>query len=308
MKKNNRTGWLIAVIIMGLMAAASEWTGKEEILFPEMAALVTGSFLMEQRPWNVLHIASTAEMTVCALMGVLISRYAAVPLYFKMLLAVVFVLALFVVSRVEMSPAISACTLPVLLQKTDWIYVAAVLIMALACDLGNLWMEKSSRMKTKEFQPKERNLRLLYLVLPAFAIALTVPMLTGFRFMTAPPLIVAFVTLCGQGALTKNRPPATIFLFSVEAWIGFFCRTLAELSGLSPVLFIVISAVLAWMVMVVTKHPFPPASAIAVLPFLLPAEGLWKYPLEVMAGISVFYLMAFLVSKLSRVSAARTEM
>ena len=59
---------------------------------------------------------------------------------------------------------------------------------------------------------------------------------------------------------------------------------------------IMAAAAAAWFLFSLTSRFFPPAAAIAVLPFLLPSEGLWKYPLEILAGISLFYAAARIVS------------
>ena len=68
-----KTGFMISLLIMGLMALAAELTGRQEIIFPETAALLTGSFLVQRRPWNVRHGIYTLEMSLCALTGIVIS-------------------------------------------------------------------------------------------------------------------------------------------------------------------------------------------------------------------------------------------
>ena len=69
-------GFFISVIFIGIMAAVSDLIGVTEVIFPEAAALLFGSFIMIRMPWNVRHVTMTAEMTACAAAGLIISRYA----------------------------------------------------------------------------------------------------------------------------------------------------------------------------------------------------------------------------------------
>ena len=296
MEKRTVVGWSVSLLLIGPMSLAAELTGIRELIFPEIAALLTGSFLVRQRPWNVDHGMYTLVMSLAALAGFLISRYVAAPLYFKVLLAVAVVFGLLLMSRRAMLPAISACALPVLIGTTEWLYVVSVVIIAGACDLGNAVMERADLMAEKEYTPVKRNPVHWGRMLLVFAVALLIPMLTGFKYMIAPPLIVAFVALSGAGGRDANPPLPTILLFTGTALAGFICRSLFEATPLPETVFVMLAAAGAWGLLVLTKRYFPPAAAIAILPFLLPVEGLWQYPLEIFAGITLLYFAAWVVS------------
>lgn len=296
MKKRIVIGWGISLILIGVMSLAAELTGIRELIFPEMAALLTGSFLVKQRPWNVDHGGYTLVMSLSALAGFLVSRYLAAPLYFKVLLAAALVFGILLLSRRAMVPAISACALPVLIGTTEWIYVLSVVVIASVCDLGNYLMERSKLMEEKEYQPGNRNAAHWGRMLLIFAAVLLIPMLTGLKYMIAPPLIVAFVALSAPGGRDTNPPLLTIFLFTGTALIGFCCRILFEETLLPETICVMFAAAGAWVLFSATRRFFPPAAAIAILPFLLPSDGLWKYPLEIFSGITILYFAACLVS------------
>ena len=296
MKRNSGIGWVVSLGIMGLMGLAAAFAGIQEIIFPETAALLTGCFLVPRRPWNVPHGVLTLEMSLCALAGILISRYMMIPLYFKVLTATALVFALLVTTGTAMLPAISAFALPVLIGTTEWIYVIAVVVIAALCDLGNLFFEKNGIMERRTYDREERNPGHWTRMLLVFAVVLLFPMLTGLKFMVAPPLIVAFPALSGTDALAANRLLPTVGLFAGTAWIGFFCRILSDGTVVPETLWMMAAAAGAWLLFTLMKRFFPPAAAIAVLPFLLPADGLWKYPLEIMAGILFLYFAAWVVS------------
>ncbi|MBR2736970.1 MAG: hypothetical protein IKD86_06645 [Firmicutes bacterium] len=291
-----KTGFMISLLIMGLMALAAELTGRQEIIFPETAALLTGSFLVQRRPWNVRHGIYTLEMSLCALTGIVISRYMDTPLYFKVLLAVILVSCLLILTRTTMLPAISASALPILIGTTDFIYVAAVIVIAAVCDLGNYLMENKMMMDPVGYFPARPDVGHWIRMIFIFALALTVPMLSGFKFMAAPPMIVAFVAFSTPGNLKGNRPVRMVLLFTGAALTGYLCRSLADGTVLPATVCVMIAAAAVWTLLRLLKRFFPPAAAIGILPFILPEEGLWKYPLEIMVGIILLYAAAALLS------------
>ncbi len=291
-----KTGFMISLIIMGFMALTAQMTGRQEIIFPETAALLTGSFLVQRRPWNVRHGIYTLEMSLCALAGIVISRYMDTPLYFKILLAVILVSCLLILTRTTMLPAVSACALPVLIGTTDYIYVGAVLVIAAVCDFGNYLMEKGDLMDSQQYFPGEPGTMHWIRLLVVFALFLMIPMLTGYKFMVAPPMIVAYIAFSAPGNLKMNRPVRMVILFTGAALIGFVCRSLADGTVLPVTVCVMIAAAAVWTLLRLLKRFFPPAAAIGILPFILPGEDLWKYPLQIMAGILLLYTAAFLLS------------
>lgn len=63
-----------------LMVAFAEYTGEREIIFPEVAALVIGGWIVEKQPWKVSKLGMVTLMTLCSMVGIIIVRYVHIPL------------------------------------------------------------------------------------------------------------------------------------------------------------------------------------------------------------------------------------
>ncbi|MFR7934323.1 MAG: hypothetical protein ACLU4S_02690 [Clostridium perfringens] len=72
------------------MVSIAEITGEREIIFPEVAALVVGSWVLEKQPWKVSKLGLVGLMTLCSIVGVLIVRYVNLGLTIEVLIGLVF--------------------------------------------------------------------------------------------------------------------------------------------------------------------------------------------------------------------------
>lgn len=181
-------GFFISVIFIGIMAAVSDLIGVTEVIFPEAAALLFGSFIMIRMPWNVRHVTMTAEMTACAAAGLIISRYADMPIYFKMLLAAAIVFVMLTVGGNTLTPSVSACVLPVLVGTKDWIYIASVFVIAAVCDIGSFIIEKrDTKESRRRFERRKDMLPLWSRMFAVLAVILLIPGISGELYLTAPP-------------------------------------------------------------------------------------------------------------------------
>lgn len=304
-------GFFISVIFIGIMAAVSDLIGVTEVIFPEAAALLFGSFIMIRMPWNVRHVTMTAEMTACAAAGLIISRYADMPIYFKMLLAAAIVFVMLTVGGNTLTPSVSACVLPVLVGTKDWIYIASVFVIAAVCDIGSFIIEKRDTKESRRRFERRKDMLLLWSrMFAVLAVILLIPGISGELYLTAPPLIVAYIALSGPGMAGRGsaNPPITTFIvFFLTSSAGYLCRLLGDNSPVPVAVCVMAAAATAWIIITVSGHFFPPAAALAVLPFILPAEGLWKYPVEVTAGIVIYYAGAMFAAWLMKRRGADTE-
>lgn len=306
-KRKFALGLVISIVLIGIMGLVAGLTGKTEIIFPETAALLTGSFLVNKRPWNVPHGIWTLEMSLCALAGILISRYVELPLYFKILIAVAAVIILLAAGRTGMTPTVSACALPVLIGTTDWIYVIAVIVISAVCDAGSAIAERAGLTEPRTYVREGRPLTHWLLLYVLFAAVLTVAVATGLKFMAAPPLIVAYIGLCGPGALQIHRPVRTVILFTGTALAGALCCLLSIHTAVPVSVCLMLAAAGAWAICTALHRFFPPAAAIAILPFILPTDVLLIYSPSVCAGIALLYLAAWICQRLYGKKNVRAE-
>ena len=122
------------------------------------------------------------------------------------------------------------------------------------------------------------------------------------RFAVAPPLLVAFTEFSSPTAAARKRPfraGAAIFLCALAGTASRLLlqavnRTDHALSG----------AALAFPILRSLGMYVPPAGALAILPMLLPAERLPRYPLQIALGTALFLALALVLFRAPRESHA----
>ena len=80
MDKTKKVRYVFSVFMVMLMVGIAEWTGEKEIIFPEMAALAVGLWVIDKRVWKVGRWQLIGLMTAGAVAGVCIVRYSTLPL------------------------------------------------------------------------------------------------------------------------------------------------------------------------------------------------------------------------------------
>ena len=120
----------------------------------------------------------------------------------------------------------------------------------------------------------------------------------GFKFLIAPPLLVAFTELCRADCPAAKRKPQVISLVSLCALAGAAVRFILVMKwGLSPA---VASLPIGVLIVIIVKNfglYFPPAGAMAVLALLIPDNAVLLSPVEVILGITILAFAADIWSK-----------
>lgn len=288
-----RKRYLCALGMILLMVGVSEFLQEKEVLFPEMAALAIGMWIVDKRVWRVKRRHLLALMTVGACMGVLIVRYSPLPLVLNVTLAFLCAAVGLLATRASLFPLISACILPVLLHTESWIYPLSVFIMSLLIIGGQMLMEKGALRKKIVFEPVDRNWRRDFrrwscLLLSILAVS-CLAMYTSNAYFIIPPLIVSFVEFTNSTAGFRNRPLLTVLLLVTGALVGTIFQLVGHCYlGLPETvvalgIFIVLFTLFEWL-----GKFFAPVGALALIPMLLPADTLIWLPLQVAVGASLF--------------------
>jgi hypothetical protein len=282
------------------MVFVSEWTHEPAILFPEILALLTGMWLTPKMPWRVHRWEIPVLMTLCAIWGILISRYLPAPTAVKMGVAFLGAAGALLVVHATLLPILSACILPILIGEQSWVYPVAVCVMTVLLSAGQALLERAG-MRDEHPQThwnwtgREEALRWMILIpvttgIAAAAIAL------GFPCVVAPPLIVLLSELSfpESPAAAKSRQVALVTILC--ACVGALARwALVMQLGLPLWLAAAVAATGALTVFRMIHLPFPPAGALSILPMLLPEALILSYPLQVAAGTLVFLMTAWFV-------------
>ena len=284
------------------MVLASELLGEKEIIFPEIAALSIGCFLSPKLNWKTSYLRMIICIEICAVAGVCIVTFTELPLWIQVSLAFIIGQLVLMLSRTSLAPMISAIVLPVLLQTKGFVYpIAALLLTAFIVSI-RLILEKASVKEKNEFTPtpspskvdwRTFAFRTIFVALLAY-----ICLKPGFKFLIAPPLLVAFTEQCKVGCPAAKRKPQLILLVSLCALAGAAMRFILVMKcGLSPA---VASLPISILIIILVKSfglYFPPAGAMAVLALLIPDSAVLLYPVQVALGITILAFAADMWTK-----------
>lgn len=288
---------------LAVMLLAVAMSGEQEILFPEIFAVAVGAWICPRQPWRVSRLQLCLLMGAASAAGVLLVRFGPALLYLRILLGFFIAAGLLLLTGSTFVPVVSACILPVLLSTESWIYPAAVVVLSVLAAAGQWSLEKlglrePERQPSRVFAARVSRRGLLHwgALLLCVAIFAAVPALTGQVYLIAPPLLVAFVELSHPESPARRRSVRILLLFGGAALLGTAVRLfLRETLGLPLVLCGLVAAVAMLLLFFSSDVFFPPVAAASFLPFLLPAEGLWKYPIELCLGGAVLFSAALLL-------------
>lgn len=297
MKKTFFIKNLMAVVFGTLMVLMSELLHTSAILFPEILALLTGMWVMPRMPWRVERGQIPVLMTLCAVWGVILSRWSPLPTAMTVGIAFLGAALLLMAVRSTLLPVLSACILPVLLREQSWVYPAAVLLMTLLLCLGQLLLERFGLRSPQPAEVWSWNSREEAFRWPVAIGTVTVLAAVGVTLgvpcVAAPPLAVLLSELS-----FKESPAAP---HSLQIWVVTVCCAVAGALarwllciqlGLPLTAAALAASSIAMVLFAMLRRPFPPSAALALLPLLLPEELLPTYPLQVIIGTTVCVLVA----------------
>lgn len=287
---------IFAIIMVCLMVLISEIIGEKEIIFPEIFALLIGSWVADKRPWKVTKIKMLFLMSLSAFAGIGIVRYINIPIYFQIAIALAFTSIFLIYLRSTMVPMISACILPIMLGTTSIIYPISVITMVAIILLVEhifiklKWVSTSDEIVISSYKEE---IALWSKRITIFLILAIIPVLSHNMYFIAPPLIVGYIELTNRDSRLRKKPVVVTGLILFAALIGVFMRIIVcETFGLPLTLAAVLATVGVLIIMNYTKIYFPPAGAIAILPMILPAKGILMYPIMVSIGFIVLLITA----------------
>ncbi|MDZ5253431.1 hypothetical protein [Clostridium sp. LIBA-8841] len=305
--------YFIALMLILAMVVIAEYTGEREVIFPEVAALVVGTWVLEKQPWKVSKIGLVSLMTLCSITGVLVVRYVHLGLTLQVLIGLVFTGLLLKITKTTLAPIISACILPILLRTETWIYPISVFILTMAIVLIQYIMENNSCSKIEDVKeelkeeieslekdPSLRKKEFIKMVKIFFIVGILTYFSVRFKetLLIAPPLIVAFVELTNCHCKFRKRAKSLFLLFIIVALLGTFFRVgLNEYLGVPLWICTILVVLSVFVFFEVFNIHFPPVAAIALLPMLLDKNQLPFYPLEIGVGCALFILIALLLFK-----------
>ena len=288
---------LFCIVMCIAMVMTAELTRQKEILFPEIAALVTGAWAAEKQFWKTNKVQMVVLMTISACAGAALVRYMDTGLYEKLLLGYGFAGLCLSLAGSGLAPMISACILPVMMGEGSLLYPVSVFVMTCIIALGQKLMERHCLREETVYEPvrKHAGKWLVYWALRTLvlAILIIIPVLLEQPFFIAPPLLVLF-TEFSEPESPARKAPVKIWLVTVgAAFVGSLGRLfLCSLIGLPFTVAAVFGVSVTFLLFRLAGKMFPPAAALSLLPLILPEKSLLLYGAEVSAGAAVLILAA----------------
>lgn len=299
MKKfiKNIIPYISTLLLVGLMVGIAELLNEKEIIFPEITALAVGYMVAQKRSWKVNGKRMLLLITICATVGVLIVRYSGLTLFPQMIIAFSFAQILFMFSGTTFAPFVSAIVLPVMMQTKSFIYpISAVVLTILVIGFHQLFLKMKIR-EDEEYIPVMLNskddiidtaLRIVCVAIVGF-----VAIYFDFKFVIAPPLLVAFTEFSRPRNKVRNKPIKTVLVITGCALVGSLSRYLLTIKLELP---LTVSALIATLIMLLiltyTKMYMPPVGAITILSMIIPEISVITYPLQIFVGSVVIILLS----------------
>lgn len=299
MKKfiKNIIPYISTLLLVGIMVGVAELLNEKEIIFPEITALAVGYMVAQKRSWKVNGKRMLLLITICATVGVLIVRYSGLALFPQMIIAFSFAQILFMFSGTTFAPFVSAIVLPVMMQTKSFIYpISAVVLTILVIGFHQLFLKMKIR-EDEEYIPVMLNskddiidtaLRIVCVAIVGF-----VAIYFDFKFVIAPPLLVAFTEFSRPRNKVRNKPIKTVLVITSCALVGSLSRYLLTIKLELP---LTVSALIATLIMLLiltyTKMYMPPVGAITILSMMIPEISVITYPLQIFVGSVVIILLS----------------
>lgn len=283
--------------MIALMVGVSQWIGEKEVLFPEMAALALGLWVIDKKIWTISRPMLVVLMTVCAFFGILLVTYSPFPLLVNIAISFAFTSLCLIVTRTTLIPITSAAMLPVLLGTDSLIYPISVFVMSILVVSGQWFLEKNKlrhvvaldKKKGHYKHSKKHWARLFFWLLLITAI----PVFTGKVYFIVPPLVVMFIEFSSSSSGFRNRPLQVYFVVIIAAILGTLSQYyLHSILGISQVYTVLLLFICLFFLFEIVGKPFAPACAIALVPMIIPQQNVLYYPFQVAIGAAVFLFVS----------------
>lgn len=285
----NLIRYLLCIAMVFLMCVAADISGEKEIIFPEIAALTVGAWLLPQSPWRVSRLKMVILMTLSAVMGIIVVRFITVCMPIKLLIGFVFAAVCLTLSDTTIYPIISACILPIMMNTESIVYPLSVLAMTTIIALVNYVMEKAGINKKLNYsfqKPDVKSSMTLWIKRTViFSSALLLAVITGEYLLLAPPLIVTFVEFSPY--ISSKKPLATLVCVGISAIAGFGARCLMEFCSFPLWLCACLAMLALFIIFAATGKTFPPSGAITLLPLIISSDKIFLYLIEIIIGCSL---------------------
>ncbi|WP_141694334.1 hypothetical protein [Desulfosporosinus sp. BG] len=302
---------LLAVVLLVIaMYTAAVILPQKEIIFPELAALAVGTWVLGNHRWLHQPLLICISPTLAAVTGIIIVHFLSQYQVFAILLAFVVVSIELSIMRSHVTPSISAAILPIFLRIDSLYYPLAVGVLTVIVAFPQNWslLTGKEKLHVSQILPIDKDLLaynrnfLKWLSIYAGVILITLfAFFIHWQFIVAPPLIVAFVEIIQHREGISVQRFRLLWLIGCSAvWGTFSMQVLYNMAHLSTVIVAAFSVIGVLLLFRFLKISFPPAMAIALLPTIIPGEYLKLYSLQVCTGAFLFVVLSWFYTEVTQ--------
>jgi len=295
---------ILAVLLLVIaMYTVAVILPQKEIIFPELAALAVGTWVIGNHRWLHQPLLICISPTLAAVTGIIIVHFLSQYQVFAILLAFLVVSIELSIMRSHVTPSISAAILPIFLKIDSLYYPLAVGVLTVIIAFPQHWSLLTGKEKLRVSQmlpinkePLAYNRNFLkWLSIYAGVILITLfAFFIHWPFIVAPPLIVAFVEIIQHREGISDQRFKLLWLIGCSAvWGSFSMKVLYTMVHLSIVIVAAFSVVGVLLLFRFLKLSFPPAMAISLLPTIIPSEYLGFYSVQVFIGAFLFIVLSW---------------
>lgn len=291
---------VVSVMLVALMTLCAELTSCKEYIFPEVGALCIGLWVVNKHVWRVQKWQIPVIFTLAAIVGVCIVRYLPIALPLQMELGFIIVALMLMAFDASITPAISACMLPVLMGTDTWLYPLVVLVCTAILTIGQYLMEQKHIRRFPDedlhFSVPPSRVKILLRWIALMIVLAPIMVVADYldaKFVMVPPLIVTLVEFSNSASGFRQRPLSTWMIILFASMVGAFAEGVMHQMWYIPQTLCATMAVSVVLLFFdrVGKY-FAPAVAIALVPMIIPAGTVLFFPLYIAVGSAYFILMA----------------
>ena len=171
--------------------------------------------------------------------------------------------------------------------------------MSVIVVVGQWGMEKVGLRERVTYTPvivhwKDSLVRWSFLLVTVIAVA-ALAIYTRNLYFILPPLIVTYVEFANSKAGFRNRPVQVLLVLFTAAVIGVFFQIVGHKFLYLPEGVVVLPIFLCmFSLFEFLGKFFAPAGAVALIPMIIPEEGLFWLPLQVLVGATLFIGLAMI--------------
>jgi len=274
--RQNALSYSAALAFIVAMVAVAAGLQDREIVLPEMAAMAVALCAYRDQQWMRQPEKIFLWPSLTALMGFGINM---LPLPFVAKLVVVLgaMLALFVIAKYSLAPALATGFLPIVTNATHWSFMAAIVVTSLVLMAGVMLF------RLRGDGPREAPLQTQ--AMGAYALImlawLTLISLAGYsHWAVIPPIAVVIYESLHMKMYSRLMWGKQVLVLTLTAALGV---VLSQTLG-SWVLAVAVAMVLVYGLLRVMNMRMPAAYAFPLLAYVFPPEGVLLLPVATLGN------------------------